>query len=216
MPATPAWLAAAEAMLNRGIVASTQATALARRLDDSAIRVEVAGLAAIRVSVSGTRLALSADAAPDARAARPVAATIEGSVLALLQLARASGGPGVAGKAAASTPRAVVRGDAETANSYRELMVLARPDLEEETARLLGDLPARRLSLFAKQAAAWAHQVRRTAGDNLAEYLQEESRDLVSKPELDEFLQGVDALRETADRVAARLLRLERRLQGSA
>ena len=58
--------------------------------------------------------------------------------------------------------------------------------------------------------------MRRTTGENLTEYLQEESRDLVSKPELDEFLQGVDALRETADRVAARLLRLERRLQGSA
>jgi ubiquinone biosynthesis protein UbiJ len=216
MPATPAWLAAAEAMLNRGIGASTQATTLARRLDGSAIGVEVAGLTAIRVSVSGTRLALSADAPPEAPASRPVDATIEGSVFALLQLARVSGGPGIAGKGAANAPRAVVRGDAEIANSYRQLMVLARPDFEEETARLLGDLPARRLSLFAAQAAAWARQVRRTAGDNVAEYLQEESRDLVSKPELDEFLQGVDALRETADRVAARLLRLERRLQGPA
>jgi ubiquinone biosynthesis protein UbiJ len=48
----------------------------------------------------------------------------------------------------------------------------------------------------------------------LSEYLQEESRDLVSKPELEEFLVEVDQLRETADRVEARIARLERRLDG--
>jgi ubiquinone biosynthesis protein UbiJ len=46
--------------------------------------------------------------------------------------------------------------------------------------------------------------------------LQEESRDLVNKPELEEFLHGVDTLRETADRVDARIARLEQRLKGSA
>ena len=65
-----------------------------------------------------------------------------------------------------------------------------------------------------KRQVAWARKARRTAGENVAEYLQEESRDLVSKPELDEFLQGVDALRETADRVEARLARLEQRSKG--
>jgi ubiquinone biosynthesis protein UbiJ len=55
-----------------------------------------------------------------------------------------------------------------------------------------------------------------TAGENIAEYLQEESRDLVNKTELEEFLQGVDMLRETADRVEARIARLEQRLKGSA
>ena len=39
---------------------------------------------------------------------------------------------------------------------------------------------------------------------------------LVSKPELEEFLLGVDQLRETADRVDARLARLEQRLKGKA
>jgi ubiquinone biosynthesis protein UbiJ len=72
------------------------------------------------------------------------------------------------------------------------------------------------LSQFASQAAEWARRARRTAGENIAEYLQEESRDLVNKPELDEFLQGVDTLRETADRVDARIARLEQRLKGSA
>ncbi len=94
--------------------------------------------------------------------------------------------------------------------------MLARPDPEEELSRWMGDLPARRLSLFAQRALAFARRARRTAGENIAEYLQEEGRDLVNKTELEEFLRGVDELRETADRVEARLARLEQRLKGAA
>ena len=45
---------------------------------------------------------------------------------------------------------------------------------------------------------------------------EEEGRDLVNRTELEEFLRGVDELRETADRIDARLGRLERRLEGAA
>ena len=43
----------------------------------------------------------------------------------------------------------------------------------------------------------FARRARRTIGENIAEYLQEEGRDLVNKTELEEFLRGVDELRET-------------------
>jgi len=107
-----------------------------------------------------------------------------------------------------------ISGDAEVAARYRELLELARPDWEEELSRLIGDLPARRLSLVARAALSWARGFARSAQANVAEYLQEESRALVSKPEVEEFLGQVDALRETADRVEARIARLERRLGG--
>ena len=67
-----------------------------------------------------------------------------------------------------------------------------------------------------ERALQFARHVRRTAGENIAEYLQEEGRDLVNKTELEEFLRGVDELRETADRIEARLGRLEARLKGAA
>jgi ubiquinone biosynthesis protein UbiJ len=92
----------------------------------------------------------------------------------------------------------------------------ARPDLEEELSRWVGDIPARRLGVFARDSLSWLRRTQQTAAANVAEYLQEESRDLVNRTELDEFLRGVDELRESGDRVAARLSRLERRLQGSA
>jgi ubiquinone biosynthesis protein UbiJ len=200
MGSTPAWVAAVEALLNRGVNASVRATALARRLDATAMRVDIEGWTSLRVSVAGGRLALMTSD-------EPVGATIAGSPVALLRLARAAGGRGGG---------AVIGGDAELANSYRELLALARPDFEEEISRLVGDLPARRLSQAALKAFEWARKVHRTTGANIAEYLQEESRDLVNKSELGEFLHGVDTLRETADRIEARIARLERRLAGAA
>jgi ubiquinone biosynthesis protein UbiJ len=215
MAATPAWLAAVEALLNRGVHASMRATALARRLDGTAMRLDIEGMASIRVSVVHGRLSLTGVDPPlDSRACEPVDATIVGSPLALLRLAGTSGLGGATGFGGA-TRGAAVSGDAEIANSYRELLALARPDFEEELSRLVGDVPARRLSQFALKTIEWARRARRTAGENIAEYLQEESRDLVNKPELDEFLHGVDTLRETVDRVDARIARLEQRLKGS-
>jgi ubiquinone biosynthesis protein UbiJ len=219
MAATPAWLAAVEASLNRGVYASMQATALARRLGGTAMRLDIEGLAPIRISAVCGRLSLIAAGSPlDSQVREPVDATIAGSPLALLRLA--GGGRADMPRAASGHPArgagAAVSGDAEIANSYRELLALARPDFEEELSRLIGDVPARALSQFAEIALEWARRTRRTAGENVAEYLQEESRDLVNKPELEEFLHGVDTARETADRVDARIARLEQRLKGSA
>jgi ubiquinone biosynthesis protein UbiJ len=213
MTATPAWLAAIEALLNRGIAGSVQAAALADRLEATVIRVEVRGMTAVHAGIAAGRLGLIAVEASDGAADTPAAcganATISGSPLALLQLAR--GGSADRG----STAAAQVRGDAEVANAYRQLFAAARPDLEEELSRIVGDFPARGMTRLAGRTLAWARKARRIAGENVAEYLQEESRDLVNRTELDEFLQGVDSLRDTADRVAARLARLERREKGS-
>jgi len=79
-------------------------------------------------------------------------------------------------------------------------------------SRWIGDMPARRLAQVAKSVRSWARRARRTAGENIAEYLQEEGRDLVTKTELEEFLRGVDNVREAVDRIEARLERIERAL----
>jgi ubiquinone biosynthesis protein UbiJ len=210
MPATPVWLASIEALLNRGIDGSAPAGALAGRLNATALRVEIEGVTAVRASVVAGRLTLIAvSRSTDPAVASRDDAVISGSPFALLNLARGNSNRGP------KTGTVQIRGNAEVANGYRQLFALTRPDLEEELSRIVGDLPARRLARLAEQTLAWARNARRTAGENVAEYLQEESRDLVNQPELDEFLHGVDALRETADRVEARLARLEQRLKGS-
>ncbi|HEX3395807.1 MAG TPA: SCP2 sterol-binding domain-containing protein [Steroidobacteraceae bacterium] len=204
MPGTPAWLASAEAVLNRNIAASTQAAALARRLEGTSLQVDVDGITRVRTTCFGGRAALLAG--DDS----PADAVISGSVPALLQMLK------VAAPGAAARSSLQIRGDAEIANLYRDLFAAARPDLEEELSRWVGDLPARRLSLLAKSVRTWARRARRTAGENIAEYLQEEGRDLVARTELEEFLRGVDTVRDSVDRIEARLLRLEQRVKSGA
>jgi ubiquinone biosynthesis accessory factor UbiJ len=203
MPATPAWLASIEAVLNRNIQASSSAGDLARRLDNTSLRVDIDGVTSVRAALHAGRLALLAGAGESADA------VISGSPPALLGLLTGTG------NRPQSQGSVKITGDAEIAAGYRDLFAAARPDVEEELARLIGDVPARRLSLIAQKAVSWARQVGRSFGENLAEYLQEEGRDLVNKTELDEYLRGVDELRESADRFDARLARLEQRLVAS-
>jgi ubiquinone biosynthesis accessory factor UbiJ len=211
MPATPAWLAAIESLLNRGIDQSLRARALAGRMNGTSLELRIEGFAPLRIAAFSGRLALASAGGPGAggggvRAAPD--AVIAGPALALLDL--------FARRADSSAPRGservLISGDAEIAARYRELLELSRPDWEEELSRLIGDLPARRVAIAARAALSWARGFARSARANVAEYLQEESRALVSKPEVEEFLGQVDALRETADRVEARIARLERRL----
>jgi ubiquinone biosynthesis protein UbiJ len=203
MPATPAWLASVEALLNRSIGQSMRATAAARRLNNTSLQIDIEGVYALRATVSAERLALMAGAESEANA------VISGSPWALIELL--TGGANAEGR-----PSTQIRGDAEIANRYRELFALARPDFEEELSRWTGDVPARRLSQFARAAFSWLRDGARTAKENIAEYLQEESRDLVNRAELEEFLLGVDQSREMADRIEIRLARLERQIKGTA
>lgn len=199
MAATPAWLASAEAILNRNIAASTRAAALAARLEGASLQVDVDGITRIRMTCFGGRAALLAG--DDS----PADAVISGSAPALLQMFRA-------GKQGAETRSAVqIRGNAEIANMYRDLFAAARPDLEEELSRWVGDMPARHLSQLAKSVRTWARRARRTAAENIAEYLQEEGRDLVTKTEIAEFLRGVDGVRDSVDRIEARLKMIDGR-----
>jgi ubiquinone biosynthesis accessory factor UbiJ len=200
MPATPAWLASAEAAFNRNIAVSSSAAALTKRLGGSSLQIEVDGITRVRAECAGGRLALLAGEDSQADA------VISGSAPALLQMLR--------GAASQSRSSVQIRGDAEIANLYRELFAAARPDLEEELSRWVGDLPARHLSQLAKSVRTWARRARRTAGENISEYLQEEGRDLVTQSEMEEFLRGVDGVREGVDRIEARLKGLEQRVQG--
>ncbi len=202
MTATPAWLAAAEAVFNRNIAASTPAAGLARRLEGSSLEIDIGAIMRVRAALCGGRLALLA-VGPAPADTPPADAVISGSVPALMQMLK-TGRPGQ------HLPVVHIRGDAEIADSYRQLFAAARPDLEEELSRFIGDMPARHLAQIAKSVRSWARRARRTAGENIAEYLQEEGRDLIGRSELEEFLRGVDDAREAVDRIEARLGRIER------
>ena len=77
-------------------------------------------------------------------------------------------------------------------------------DWEEYMARIIGDASAHHLASLAKKIISWGRQSTSDVASDVSEYLQEESRDVVSKPELEKFYQDVDALRNQLDRFQAR------------
>ena len=62
----------------------------------------------------------------------------------------------------------------------------------------------------------WGRKAADSFSTNVAEYLQEEGRDVPSRVEVEEFLEAVDQLREATDRLDARLSRAESRATQSA
>ena len=84
----------------------------------------------------------------------------------------------------------------------------AQPDLEEELARVVGDVAARNLANLARGFLDFGRKAGRSLAGNVSEYLQEEGRDLPTTTEAEEFLAGVDRLRDDVERLEARLARL--------
>lgn len=99
-------------------------------------------------------------------------------------------------------------GNPYKAQAFQRLLASARPDLEEELSRVVGDTAARGLGEFARSFARWARDARATMEQNLAEYLQEESREVPAPYEVERFAEEVGRLRDDVDRLAARLDRL--------
>jgi len=187
-----------EKVLNRGLPRSPQARQLCAELRGKSLAIEIRDIARLRVSSTGETLTVTTDDAP-------AEATLEGGPLALLALA------GTAPEAAVRRGAVTIRDDAELAQRFRTLGWLLRPDPEEELALLLGDVPAHQLGRLGRSGIQWGRKAAATVLNNAAEYLGHERADLVPRNEGEQFLRGVEALREGVDRLEARLELIERR-----
>ena len=98
-----------------------------------------------------------------------------------------------------------ISGDADLARRMEKLLRGYRPDIEEAFAKTFGDVIGVPLSRALQRAFAYARDSAQAAAQDTAEFLREESRDLVAPAEMETFLDDVDALRERADRLAARV-----------
>jgi ubiquinone biosynthesis accessory factor UbiJ len=189
----------AEAALNRWIRESTPATDLLGELAGSSFAVQVQGTSiTVTLRAAPEKLALDFDAAP-------ATATLRAAPLDLLRLLRAGG------VAALKGTHAELSGDLHVAEQFSELLRLARPDLEGELARWIGDTPAHAFGEAARGAGGWLRKAAEALRMNAAEYLQEESRALPAALEAKGFYTDVERLRDDVERAAARLARLERR-----
>jgi len=189
--------------LARTLDESGRARVLLSLLEGRRIRVELKATPwSVTVACTGTQLrTLSGNAAASTDS------SISGAPLSLLALM-------------GDEPQAVIQrgdvrieGDAEVAQQFRELAALLRPDLEHSLSRLIGRSGAHVLTRGLRGAAQWTRTAARTALQNVAEYLAHERGDLVSRAEAEQFLRGVDDLREQLDRIEARLAVLTQRMR---
>lgn len=100
-------------------------------------------------------------------------------------------------------------GDADTAQAFQKLLQLTRPDWEEELSRLTGDAAARQIGNLFRSGLGFGKKIFATASRNAAEFLQEESRDLPSHPEVAKWMSDIDKLREDSDRLEAKIRLME-------
>jgi len=186
-------------LLNRGLPRSGRARELAAELAGRSLALEVRGMGALRLESDGAQLIVTGGGAQAADAGLSV------GPLGLLALA------GEGAQAAVQRGEAAMSGDGEIAGKFRELLTLLRPDPEEELSLVLGDVPAHQLARAARGALAWGARAADSVWRSTADYLAHERADLVSRHEGEQFLRGVDALREDLDRIAARIELLARR-----
>ncbi len=200
MDALETLLRPAVQILNRNIPEVTRARELCAQLDGTtaAVRVKNTALTAY-FTINEDSIALSGASENDPDIC------ITGSLLTLARMA----GSGDAGAIRDGSLELI--GDAETAQAFQELLSAAKPDLEESVSTIVGDAAAHGLGRFSRGVRRWARDARSTMSANIREYLQEESREVPSRYELERFSSEVGELRDDAERLAARIQQLQER-----
>ncbi len=109
-----------------------------------------------------------------------------------------------------------IQGDTETGQQFQELLSAVDLDWEEMLSRVTGDVIAHQAGKLVRNTRQWLEHSRDTLQQDLSEYLQEEARLLPTRVETGYFLEDVDRLRADADRLAARIRRLQQYSDSSA
>ncbi len=207
MPATPVnWKVPAgralEAALNRALALDAETRDSLRALEGRSVALTlVSPPLALQVRVEDGRLAVGpvmADADPDLS----VRSTLGGLVRQLPMFRRDDAPP---------VGRMRIEGDADLARRLQRLAERFDPDWQLPFTRVFGDV----LGVQVAKAFAASFREARVSGRNLAEsaaeFVTEESRDVVPRAELDAFHDDVDAIRDDVERLAARIERLRSR-----
>lgn len=105
-----------------------------------------------------------------------------------------------------------IEGDAELARRLQRLAERFDPDWQQPFASVFGDVLGVQIANGVAAALRQARTGGRKFAGTAAEYLTEESRDVVPRAELDAFHDDVDSLRDDAERLAARIARLRKRM----
>ncbi len=105
-----------------------------------------------------------------------------------------------------------ISGDVELGQQFREILDGLDIDWEEHLSHVTGDIVAHKMGNLVRGIFSWSKNTTEILGQDAAEYLQEESRELPNRREVDGFLKNIDTLRSDVDRMEMRVSRLKDRL----
>lgn len=192
---------ALQAALNRALALDSDTRLALAALDGRHIDLTLEGPAlAMRISVHGDQLEVGPVDHREADLA--VRSSLSGVLAQLPMLARARGGrPSQAG-------RVRVAGDAELARRLQQLAAGFDPDWQLPFVRVFGEVLGVQVANTLRGALQQARRGASGLAHAAAEFVTEESRDVVPRGELDAFHDDVDVLRDDVERLVARVQRL--------
>ncbi len=91
-----------------------------------------------------------------------------------------------------------------------------RTDIEEAFAKSFGDVIGVPLARALHAAFDWSRESAESLARDSADFLRDESRDLIAPSEMDQFLDDVDGLRDRVERLSARIALAGARARGDA
>jgi ubiquinone biosynthesis protein UbiJ len=188
-----------EAALNRALALDPDTRESLRALDGRRVVLRIAApVLALQITVEGERLRVGpVEAAHEPDLA--VRSTL-GALIAQLPFLKRDDAPPVG--------KLRIEGDADLARRLQRMAERFDPDWQQPFAAVFGDVLGVQI---ANALAAGLRQARDAAGalaGSAAEYVTEESRDVVPRGELAAFNDDVDELRDDVERLAVRVARL--------
>lgn len=103
-----------------------------------------------------------------------------------------------------------ISGDTDVARRFKSALDNMQIDWEEELAQRVGDVLAQPIATSLRNIATWIRSTAETATQDIAEFLQHESRQLPLNDEMERFAGDVDRIRDDTERLTARIERLQR------
>lgn len=197
---------ALEAALNRALALDPDTREALRPLDGRSVALHLASPPlALRIVVAGERL----EVGPVRDSDEPdlsVRSTL-GAILS--QLPNLLGG--ARNDHAAPVGKLRIEGDADLARRLQRLAERFDPDWQQPFTAVFGDVIGVQVANTLAGALRHARDAAGALAGNAAEYVTEESRDVVPRDELNAFHDDVDTLRDDVERAAARVARLRDR-----
>lgn len=106
-----------------------------------------------------------------------------------------------------------IEGDVGLATKFSNILKNAHIDWEEILSKYVGDIVAHQSASITQTTVGWIKESAQAMNLNISEYLIEESKLSVSDSEVNYYLEQVDEIRSNADRLQARVNRLQQQLK---